>query len=93
MSSYIKCPHCHTLIPDGARICTGCGAEKVIEPGDPVNVFKRIWYGFGTSVCVMAVCIMFLKIDPTPIMFIGFWIAGALIDFDGNETDKVFWRR
>ena len=25
----LACPHCHTLVPETAGVCTGCGAEVV----------------------------------------------------------------
>jgi predicted nucleic acid-binding Zn ribbon protein len=25
----LVCPHCHTQVPEGASVCTGCGAEIV----------------------------------------------------------------
>jgi hypothetical protein len=31
--SDMQCPHCHTLVPRGARVCTGCQAE--VDYGTP----------------------------------------------------------
>jgi hypothetical protein len=33
LSPQIKCPHCHTTVPRGATVCTGCQAE--VEYGTP----------------------------------------------------------
>jgi hypothetical protein len=33
------CPHCRTLIPAGATVCAGCGAEK--RTGPPQNVLTE----------------------------------------------------
>ena len=31
--NHMKCPHCHTEVPFGATVCTGCQAE--VEYGTP----------------------------------------------------------
>ena len=37
LSSSNPCPHCHTDVPRGARVCTGCQAE--VEYGPPSAAF------------------------------------------------------
>jgi hypothetical protein len=39
------CPHCHTNVPHGARVCTGCQAE--IEYGTPLAAFLIAFLASG----------------------------------------------
>lgn len=43
--STIQCPHCHTAIPRGATICTGCRGEVVY--GIPTEIKKILGIGGG----------------------------------------------
>jgi hypothetical protein len=41
--SEMQCPHCHTLVPQGARVCTGCQAE--VEYGTPGGAIVALLVG------------------------------------------------
>lgn len=50
MSETMKCPHCHTLVPSAATVCTGCQAE--VDYGVPKWLF---WFNVIAAIVVAAV--------------------------------------
>jgi hypothetical protein len=66
----LTCPHCHTTVPRGARVCTGCQAEATYGP-EPVwigaCIFPAIFLGVLTG-----------KIAPDDWGGLG-WIVGLVV--------------
>jgi hypothetical protein len=38
---HYTCPHCHTQVPHGAKVCTGCQAE--VEYGAPKEALMAVF--------------------------------------------------
>ncbi|CAG9264769.1 conserved hypothetical protein [Burkholderia diffusa] len=82
MSSRV-CPHCHTSVPSGARVCTGCQAE-VSYGAEPMwfglSLVPAGYLGFQAS-----------KILPESMPW-GGWVVGVLV-FVGLVVGISFFAR
>lgn len=83
MPDRLQCPHCHTAVPKGATVCTGCQAE--VEYGTP-----------GTLVVLLLVVALFggygvaTKLESA----IAGWVVGiALLICGGLAFSKLFGYR
>jgi hypothetical protein len=84
--SAIQCPHCHTAVPTGATVCTGCHGEVVY--GIPTEVRKALMIVGGLVGAYGGWTLFKLFIGPTrsnPEYGIGvsFLAVGALVAIVG----------
>ncbi len=61
--SATQCPHCHTAVPTGATICTGCHGEVVY--GTPTEITKLLGVVGGLGGAYVGWVLFKLLFNPT----------------------------
>ena len=99
----LLCPHCHTTIPDGAGVCTGCSAEIVRG----LNRRERSIIGLGfVGLAVVTAAIVFRALEishittplPPPKAEYGLFVIAAFIAvvvipyMMGTRFARFLWR-
>jgi predicted nucleic acid-binding Zn ribbon protein len=88
----LVCPHCHTMVPEQASVCVGCGAEIVR------GATRRERTGAGCAVAgvflFIALAIVGMRPLPPPSSDDGFFLVLKLVGvfLVGNLLGRLFMR-
>jgi hypothetical protein len=88
MSETMKCPHCHTLVPSGATVCTGCQAE--VDYGVPRWLF---WFNVFSAILIAAMASLLTTSQLMVVCAGAVWYLGAHLASARAFRDRVVFLR
>jgi len=78
----LACPHCQTPVSDGARVCSGCGAEVVRGATRRERFFAGVVFAAGAFL-ILAVVVRMFQIERSSLLLPSPKSDGALFIFLG----------